>query len=458
MAATAPPAFATAALAPPAAAAARAPAVPPAAEVAATAPPAFATAAGLRPAAGPAIAPTLPEVRTATALVPDRVTAPPPSSIADITLAAAKPAGTAPPVIPPAGDRAAPATPPSARVVAGVAAGLAMRDRAPDAVALTSSAIAPPGLRPATIPSAAAPEARQAAQVLPPQAPGAPPAPQVAPAGEPVTAALSFSAAGAAPLSEAALDAVQAFLVPDPGDAAQALRDGIAQRLDGVDCARVQTAFDPETGSLELRGHVPRTEDRARLAAAIAAELGGALPVVDRLLELPRPQCDVLGGLEAAGIAQSTEQFTNPLIIGEDTHARVYSFRAGDAMRLDIGGADYDGWLYLDYYDSAGDVLHLAPNAAVPPVWLPARTAARFGGGGAEDVSGGRVRLQIGPPFGKDIAVALVASRPLFDDLRPTREPAADYLAALGQRIADLRQRTPGFKAEWVYLFVSTAP
>jgi hypothetical protein len=343
-------------------------------------------------------------------------------------------------------------------ILARTAPGLTVRVRAPEAAVVSSAAIATPSLFPAALPATAAPDSARPAEILPSRVLRGPPAPEVSPGAESVTAALAFSADLAQVLSEGAIDAVEAFLVPDPGADGQALRDGIAQRLGGVACARVQTAFDPETGALELRGHVPGPGDRARLATAIEAELRGALPVVDRLLELPRPQCEVLSGLAAAGIPQSTEQFTNPLIIGEDAHARVYSFRGGDTMRLDIGGADYDGWLYLDYYDSAGDVLHLTPNAAVPPILLPARAAARFGGGGAADIAAGRVRLQVGPPFGKDIAVALVASAQLFDDLRPTQEPAATYLAALAQRVAELRGSDPQFKVEWVYLFVSTEP
>jgi hypothetical protein len=381
---------------------------------------------------------------------------------------AAIPAGTAPPVIAPtpesapvlapAGDRAVPATPPQSEVLARTAPGLSLQERAPKAVVAPSAAIETPSLGPAALPAAAAPDAMRPAEILPPRAPEAPAAPEVSPAAEAVTAALAFTADLAMMLPEGAVDAVEAFLVPDPGADGQALRDGIAERLGGVACARVQTAFDPETGALELRGHVPGPGDRARLAAAIEAELRGALPVVDRLLELPRPQCEVLSALAAAGIPQSTEQFTNPLIIGEDSHARVYSFRGGDAMRLDLGGADYDGWLYLDYYDSAGDVLHLVPNEAVPPTLLEARAAARFGGGGATDIAAGRVRLQVGPPFGKDIAVALVASAPLFDALRPTQEPASAYLATLARRVEELRRSEPGFKVEWVYLFVSTEP
>ncbi len=442
--------------------------VSPVAEAAAPLRPASEAAAGLQPPAGLAVAPTAPEARIAAAFVPEVVTLQEQTSGQAQSVLAAIPAGTAPPdlaptsevahALAPDADRAVPAAPQPSEVLARTTPGEAVRVRAPDAEVVSSAAIEMPSLFPAALPATAAPGSPSPAEILPSRVFRGPAAPAISPSSESVTAALAFSADLAQVLSEGAIDAVEAFLVPDPGADGQALRDGIAQRLGGVACARVQTAFDPETGALEIRGHVPGPGDRARLATAIEAELRGALPVVDRLLELPRPQCEVLSRLAAAGIPQSTEQFTNPLIIGEDAHARVYSFRGGDTMRLDIGGADYDGWLYLDYYDSAGDVLHLTPNAAVPPTLLPARAAARFGGGGDTDVAEGRVRLQVGPPFGKDIAVALVASAQLFDDLRPTQEPAATYLAALAQRVEELRGSDPQFKVEWVYLFVSTEP
>jgi hypothetical protein len=405
---------------------------------------------------GPIAKPVAPSPVIVAARAPAKVTVPSLATEGEAAPLSARPTPVA--ALAPTDIEATPVVLPHTVLSAAGAPGLALPARIPEAAVVPHAVPEPPRIGAASPRAIATSEAPRSDQVLPPRILDSSRAPEVIPDADAVTAVAAFSADLATSLSEGALDAVEAFLVPDPGAEGLALRDGIAERLAGVACARVQTAFDPETGALELRGHVPDPRDRVRLANAVRAELGGALPVVDRLLELPRPQCEVLSGLAAAGIPQSTEQFTNPLIIGENSHARVYDFREGEVMQLDIGGADYDGWLYLDYYDSAGEVLHLAPNEAVSPVRLAARAVAKFGGGGAADVAAGRVRLEVGAPFGKDIAVALVTSAPLFDDLRPTREPIADYLAALALRVEDLRRRYPDFKAEWVYLFISTAP
>jgi hypothetical protein len=428
--------------------------------------PAVAAARPLSPSPEPA-----PEMATAAGLTAKPVT---PSPVivaahapAEVTVPSLETEGEAAPlsasstpvsVLAPTDVEATPVVLPHTALSAAAAPGLALPARLPEAAVVPNAVPEPPRIGAASPRAIAVSEAARSDEVLPPRTLVSPRASEVILGADAVTAVAAFSADLATSLSEGALDAVEAFLVPDPGAEGLALRDGIAARLAGVACARVQTAFDPETGALELRGHVPDPRDGVRLADAVKAELGGALPVVDRLLVLPRPQCEVLSGLAAAGIPQSTEQYTNPLIIGEDSHARVYDFRDGEVMQLDIGGADYDGWLYLDYYDSAGEVLHLAPNEAVSPVQLAARAVAKFGGGGAADVAAGRVRLEVGAPFGKDIAVALVTSAPLFDDLRPTREPVADYLAALALRVEDLKERDPNFRGEWVYLFISTAP
>jgi hypothetical protein len=68
------------------------------------------------------------------------------------------------------------------------------------------------------------------------------------------------------------------------------------------------------------------------------------------------------------------------------------------------------------------------------------------------------LNVTIGPPFGQEIAVAIAASDPLFDTMRPLTEPADDYLAALASAIAAARERNPDFKGEWVYFFINTSP
>ena len=218
--------------------------------------------------------------------------------------------------------------------------------------------------------------------------------------------------------------------------------------------ARAQTGYDPESGVIELRGHVKSNADRDVLMAALQTGLQGALPIRDRLRRLPAPQCDVLTAFADMPLPQSVEQFTNPLIIGDDLHARVYEFVDGDSIRFELQGADYPGWLYLDYYDNEGRVLHLLPNATIPPLRLSAREILVFGGGGTTDVARGKLELRVSPPFGEDIVVAMVTSEPLFDGTRPTVEEAEPYLTLVERLVAEARSRSDEFRGEWVYLFV----
>lgn len=274
------------------------------------------------------------------------------------------------------------------------------------------------------------------------------PARRAAPPETVLTAAFDWSGAGLLDLDAAGLGAVQAFLAPDRvGEE----RDRIAKLLQSPDCARLFTLFDPETGALELRGHVPDAAARAGILAAFRQEIGASLPVADALRVLPAPQCSVLGTIDALGLPQSEEQLSDVQMIGARGYARAYAFTEGAALRIDLTSPDYPSYIYVDYYDGAGQVLHLSPNRFQPLAYLPAATAFSL----PDPANPASPRFQIGPPYGQDIAVTLAASVAIYDAPRPLVEPAAAYLEFLQTRLAAARA-APGFRGEWAYLLVST--
>ncbi|MEM9319486.1 MAG: DUF4384 domain-containing protein [Pseudomonadota bacterium] len=297
--------------------------------------------------------------------------------------------------------------------------------------------------------------ATAATQTASASAPVSQSAAQTPPAAEPVESLTAWSGDLTITPGQPTLDTAAALRVA--GGAGGALRDALADEMGAIACGRVQTAYDPESGAVDLRGHVPDAAARARLVSGLEAQIDDALPLNDRLRLLGEPQCGVLGQLSAMRLAQSVEQNINPMMIGEDLYARVYGFQAGETVRFELAGADYDGWLTLDYYDAEGQVLHILPNEQIAPVFVEAQARVVFGGGGAEDVSGGRLALRVSPPFGQDIAVAIITSEPIFDAPRPLVEPASAYLEALTQRIDGMRLTDPAFRGEWAYLFVETA-
>lgn len=316
----------------------------------------------------------------------------------------------------PAGETAAPAD------VAGVRAAAAQAE-APRASAGATNATA------ALSTDAPAREAASAALVAPV-----------------IGAALAWAGQGA--LDPQGLAAVQAFLPPAArGTEGEEVRDDIAALMSSVPCARVHTAFNAETGALELRGHVPTEDARPRLVGALQARVGETLPVQDALRLLPEPQCNVLAGIEALGLPPSEEQFTDPALVGETGWAQDYSFVEGDAFELALEGPDYPAHVYLDYFDGAGNVVHIVPNEFVAlPDLAPEEP---FAVGRATGLD-----LRISPPFGQEIVVAIATEAPLYDGVRPIVEPAAAYLEFLRARLDALAP----LRGEWAYFFVTTGP
>jgi hypothetical protein len=275
-----------------------------------------------------------------------------------------------------------------------------------------------------------------------------------APQGTRVTARLAFAGSDG-DVDPVSLAAFQSFM--QPGEAAaqgDPLRDGVAALLAAVPCSRLQVSFDPETTTLQLKGHIPEAGLRGPVLAALRAQMGSDIAVSDSLRLLPRPQCGALSGIASVGLPQSTDQTTNPLLIGEDTHARALDFVRDDRMWFDITAPDYPAYVYVDFFDAGGNVIHLAPNSQVPLAALAPKTAYRVGARHEGDAG---LTLLVGPPYGQEIAVAFAASAPLYDGLRPMIEPAAPYLDWLRGRVADARAADPQFKGEWVYFFVGTS-
>ncbi|MEP2714928.1 DUF4384 domain-containing protein [Pseudophaeobacter sp.] len=280
------------------------------------------------------------------------------------------------------------------------------------------------------------------------------PLPNSNPEAEKVTAALAFQGGATNEIDPQSLAAFQSFTRPgDLTGQTAGLRDGLAAVLSQVPCSRLQVAFDPATATLELRGHLPEDALRAPVLAALQTQMGRDIALADKMRVLPRPQCGALSGISSVGLPQSTDQITNPLLLGEDAQARVLGYSSGEQLYFDLTAPDYAAFIYVDYFDAAGDVIHLSPNTQVPLALATAKSAQRIGAKTPEDPG---LQITIGPPYGQEIAVAFAASTPLYEGLRPLIEPAPAYLDFLRSRIAEKRSQNTDFKGEWVYFLIET--
>lgn len=271
-------------------------------------------------------------------------------------------------------------------------------------------------------------------------------------------AALAFQGSGNGAVDPVSLSAFQSFMEPgDLSGAAAEVRDGITGVLSAVPCSRLRVEFDPTDNTLLVAGHVPEPELRAEVVSAMQAQMGTDIPVRENLLILPRPQCNALTGIAAVGLPQSTDQITNPLLVGENTHAREFRYTSGNPLVMTLQGADYDAYVYVDYFDADGNVLHLLPNQFTPLTLTQADSALQIGADRPLAAGEPGLYIEIGPPFGQEIAVAFASSTPLYDGVRPLVESAEPYLEWLRDRIRNARARDPNFKGEWVYFLVTTA-
>lgn len=287
-------------------------------------------------------------------------------------------------------------------------------------------------------------------------APSAAPAPPLTPDSSRQTAALAWS--GDAPvLDPVSLAAIQAFSrAGDPVADGPQVRDQIGALLAEVPCARLQTVFDPETGHLRVRGHLPEDGLRGPVMQALRVEVGQAIPVLDEVMILPRPQCGILAAIDAVGLPQSDDQEGDPRVVGDVPFAAVSEFSEGELLEFEVRGPDYPAYFYVDFFDAEGQVLHLQPNELVPPRVIDTREMQRVGFG----ADGKRaITITVSPPFGQEIMVAFASSVPLYDSIRPLVEPAGPYLEFLRDRIEVAKagdQRD--FRGEWFYFFVTTGP
>ncbi|NNE52599.1 MAG: DUF4384 domain-containing protein [Sulfitobacter sp.] len=271
-------------------------------------------------------------------------------------------------------------------------------------------------------------------------------------------ASLAFPGSGDGPVDPVSLAAFQSFMQPgDLKDEAADIKDGIAGLMEAVPCSRLQVRFDPEAATLILSGHIPEEGLRGSVLSALQERMGASIPVQEDLLILPRPQCGALAGIARVGLPESTDQIANPLLVGKNHHARVFRYSDGQPLVLDLQGADYDAYLYVDYFDAAGSVLHLMPNEYTPMERTPAETSRQIGSERALKPGEPGLFLRVGPPYGQEIAVAFAASAPLYEGVRPLTEPAGPYLGWLEERVAEARAQHADFKGEWVYFFVATS-
>jgi Protein kinase domain len=210
-----------------------------------------------------------------------------------------------------------------------------------------------------------------------------------------------------------------------------ALRARLATAEAGYDCAAISYTLGPDR-SVRLSGHVATGLDLDRLRREVAA-IPGVASLDFAVGLMPHPHCDAVALLSplAAAPGGATLALATP----------AKGLYIGERPALDVRAPGFDSYLYIDYFDSgSGQVLHLFPNGRDRFNLRPWRNHFVLFKSPLWTVCGN---------VGRQLITMVAAARPLSRSPRPDVEPAAGYLAGLGQAL----QAVPPAKRAAALLF-----
>jgi serine/threonine protein kinase len=258
----------------------------------------------------------------------------------------------------------------------------------------------------------------------------------------------------AAALLVAVLGAILAFVMLDnaptptaPAPGKEAKRDdlpspaAIRAKLDSFDCARLKSAVNGR--AVVVEGFVPGEGDLQRITSEISTMPGVAEVDRGRVKVVPHPHCSIVGEL-APFMSDGADV---PTVGLHDGATRLFG---GQKLVTASRAAGFAGYLYVDLYDTEGNVVHMLPNSTDRGKVEP--DARRILG---DHPMFGK-QWELVPPFGVHMLVVMHSEQPLFaSGARPEVEKASAYLAAVTEYAGTMR---PGEKLVASYSLFEVAP
>jgi hypothetical protein len=234
---------------------------------------------------------------------------------------------------------------------------------------------------------------------------------------------------------------------------AEELAAQISRAVDGFQCAEVKPSVIGDQ-DVRLTGFVSSSDELSRLRAAAGgvANVGriddsgvGVYPLSHcRLVKLVNETAAPSNSLPAPRL-----QFNNPDLV----------YKGGDTLIVNASGTSaYSGYLYVDYFDNEGNVVHMLPMPLHPDNRMKAGQVITLGTQAEGGKPGERV-YQIEAPFGPNLIVAIASPKPLFKRPRANeQESAAAYLSALAEELRAAAADPAGRRLVASYTIFSTVP
>ena len=214
---------------------------------------------------------------------------------------------------------------------------------------------------------------------------------------------------------------------------AQIRQDPAAQQ-----CADI--AVEVDRCVVKLQGRIESEENRARLRSVVQ-NIHGITYVNDTLMPIVEaPFCEVLDILEPVQKHAETHDFGLKVRLVNKEGKKFPVYVQGENLIIEVTTpAQFESFVYVDYYSTDGQVQHLFPNIKEALNLLPARSVYTVG-----QPDDKHVEWKPLPPFGRELITVIATRQPLVFTPRAPRydpESARSYLDQLHPAIPrDLSQ------------------
>lgn len=234
------------------------------------------------------------------------------------------------------------------------------------------------------------------------------------------------------------------ILFAGPRQTGPSVRELVEAHIAGYPCADL-VAQVGEDGSTRVTGHVSRADDISGVRNAISAIRGVRNPSFDVGLRI-WPHCEVVATLKPFRERNLDRRYGLEVT---PTTGHSDRFIEGERVIVKLVNANFDGYLYVDYYSVDGGVAHIYPNRREPGSGRVIRAGEQFNVG---DIPGG---WEVQPPFGQELITVIASPVPLFNEDAEEIEDAVDYLPRL-RRTLEAQQGNTQVVAN--FLFLQTEP
>ena len=220
----------------------------------------------------------------------------------------------------------------------------------------------------------------------------------------------------------------------------------VQQLLASFPCSDLTASVDEDKGTVKINGYVSRADDISGVKQRVEGVEGVKSSEVNVQLRI-WPHCEVVQIL-AQYKARNDDGGYGLHITPSTGHSD--RFIEGENIVVKLQQANYNGYVYVDYYTVNGGVAHIYPNAGEPDSGRVIQSGEQFEVGALPTKT-----WTVCPPLGQELITVISSPTPLYDHALPEIQTAQEYLPRLKQALAANNGNATMAAA---YLFMQTEP